>query len=63
MLNKEAWLTRLETEKELVVEDWMISSFRIGQPWLSQLVKEQIEPPLQLQDWMVCCKEWQAVRL
>jgi len=73
MVNKESWLVnpnsghasanRLETEKELVVEDWMISNFSIGDSWLSELVKAQKEIPLKLQDWMVCCKEWQAERL
>lgn len=73
MVNREEWLkegnsglvssTRLETEKELVVEDWMISNFNIGDNWLSNLVREEKEPPLKLQDWMVCCEEWQAVRL
>ena len=73
MVETEGWLakagselsmaTRVETEKELVVEDWMISNFRVVDSWLNNLVKEQNEPPLKLQDWMVCCREWQAVRL
>lgn len=73
MVNQEGWLAKgpsdlasaslLETEKELEVEEWMISSFQTGDQWFSNLVKEQTEPPLQLQDWMLCCKEWQAKSL
>jgi hypothetical protein len=41
----------------------MIGDFSKGESWLSELVKEEEEVPLKLQDWMLCCKDWQAVRL
>ena len=55
--------TRLEEENEMVLEDWMVKEFKTGEQWLSELVKEDNEAPLKLQEWMICCKEWQAVRM
>jgi hypothetical protein len=56
-------VSKTELENKIELEDWMIGDDFKEESWLSELVKEQEEVPLKLQDWMLCCKEWQAVRL
>ncbi len=70
MVSKEEWMAQVgsglisdnftEREQELKVEDWMLESFGTGDLWLNVLVKEEKETPVKLQDWMLCCQEWQA---
>ena len=55
--------TQAEFENKIQLEDWMIGDYLNGNSWLSELVKEEEEVPLKLQDWMLCCEDWQAVRL
>ena len=70
MVSRERWVAqegevivsanRIEREKELQVEDWMLGSYENVDQWLSELVEVDNEAPVKLQDWMLCCKEWQA---
>ncbi len=55
--------TRLEKEKALPLEDWMVLPFSADRNKLTELITTEEEEPLRLEDWMICCTEWKIVRL
>ena len=49
---------RLENEREPAIENWMVHASSTGEFSLVDALKPEAEPPLQLQDWMICCTDW-----
>ena len=45
-------------EKDLVLEDWMLdqSSVEVQHSW--NFLRVDIEPPLKVEDWMICKEPW-----
>ena len=52
-----ASVVKVEAEPEMLAESWMIQPFSsISQDW--DFLAEEIEEPLVVRKWMICCAEW-----
>jgi hypothetical protein len=47
-----------EREPEMMTEDWMIQPFSAGSREIWDFLAESIEEPLKVQEWMICCEDW-----
>ena len=63
MINSSHWVAAENQEEDITMEDWMLHTFARGGDWITDLLKEEKEVPLQLHDWMICCTDWKIVRL
>jgi len=58
-----ASLIRPETEEAMPLEEWMIRNETQEHIRLSELVKVDLEAPIKLENWMICCTDWKSSRL
>ena len=54
---------RPETEEAMPLEGWMIRTDAQERIRLSELVEVDLEAPIKLEDWMICCTDWKSLRL